>query len=114
MTEAEGLLVVWTSGDREVALNMIFTYSLNSRINGWWEKVTILIWGPSGKLLVGDSEVQERVAEMIEHGVRFVACKGRADNYGISEQLEALGVEVFYAGEFLTDWIRSDAQVITF
>ena len=113
-TNTEGLLVVWTSGEREVALNMVFMYTLNSRLNNWWDKVTMLIWGPSGKILVTDEELQERIKTMREAGVRLVACKKCADNYSISDQLEDLGVEVFYSGGFLTDWIRSAGHVITF
>ena len=50
------LLVLWTSGDRTVAMNMVCMYTLNSKINGWWEEVTLLIWGASGDLLVNDAK----------------------------------------------------------
>ncbi len=36
MTEKDdGLVVVWTSGDREVALEIVFMYTLNSKLKGW-------------------------------------------------------------------------------
>lgn len=108
------LLVVWTSGDREVALKMVFMYGGNAQKQGWWENVTMLIWGPSQKLLAEDEELQERMAAMGELGVRFVACKACADSYPVTEELEKLGVEVFYTGQFLTDWLQSDGSVVTF
>ena len=33
------LIVLWTSGDREVALKMVFMYTFNSKTKGWWEDV---------------------------------------------------------------------------
>lgn len=40
------LVVLWTSGDREVALKMVFMYTLNSKLKGWWKDVTLIVWGP--------------------------------------------------------------------
>lgn len=110
----EDLLIVWTSGDRDVALGMVFMYGGNAKRYGWWESVTLLVWGSSQKLLAEDAELQEALGGMLDVDVRAVACKACADNYGLSSQLEQLGVEVFYTGEYLTNWIKSDAHVVTF
>jgi hypothetical protein len=110
----EGLLIVWTSGDRDVALKMVFMYAGNSKRHGWWKDVTLLVWGPSQKLLVEDEVLQEEIAVGIDLGIRVVACRACADSYPVTDQLESLGVEVFYTGVFLTDWIKSGAPVITF
>jgi hypothetical protein len=54
------LVVLWTSGDREVALKMVFMYAFNSRRFKWgWKNVTLVVWGPSAKLLSEDKELQE-------------------------------------------------------
>jgi hypothetical protein len=112
--DAQQLLVVWTSGDRDVALKMVFMYAKNAKKHAWWGGVTMLVWGPSQKLLTEDQELQDQLAQMLELGVRVIACKACADSYPVTEDLEHLGVEVFYTGQFLTDWIRSEASVITF
>ncbi|TCO70689.1 hypothetical protein, partial [Marinisporobacter balticus] len=52
------LVVLWTSGDREVAFKMVFMYTLNAKLKGWWKDVTLIVWGPSSKLLSEDAEVQ--------------------------------------------------------
>jgi hypothetical protein len=36
------LLVVWTSGDREVALKMVFMYTFNAKRLAWWDTVRLL------------------------------------------------------------------------
>ena len=41
----EGLLVLWTTADRETALHMVFMYTANARRHGWWPQVTLLVWG---------------------------------------------------------------------
>ena len=108
------LLIVWTSGDRDVARNMVLMYAKNAQRLGWWREVNLLIWGPSQKLLTEDDELQMKLRVMLDLGVRVRACKACADNYQIAEELEDLGVEVFYSGEFLTNWLKSGKRVVTF
>jgi hypothetical protein len=113
--EAPQLAIVWTSGDRDVALKMVFMYALNAKRNGWADEVEMIVWGPSSKLLSNDLELQEQVATMQEAGVVFKACKACADSYGISDKLQELGVEVKYMGVELTELIAAeDWDVITF
>ena len=108
------LYVLWTSGDREVALKMVFMYTFNSKSKGWWDEVCLIVWGPSSKLLAEDQELQEYVRRMREAGVEIVACKACADSYGISDDLEKLGVEVKYMGQPLTQILKQNSKVITF
>ena len=37
ITEPSKLSVLCTSGDRDVALKMVFMYANNAKINGWWD-----------------------------------------------------------------------------
>jgi len=109
------LVVLWTSGDREVALKMAFMYATNSKKRGWWKEVTLVVWGPSSKLLTEDRELQSRVAAMKELGVKVRACKACADEYGIAPQLEKLGATVEYMGQPLTEFLKNDGcRVLTF
>jgi len=108
----EKLVVLWTSGDREVALKMAFMYTLNSRRFGWWDDITLVVWGPSAKLLAEDQELQEYILKIKEAGVDLKACKACADMYGVSEKLEELGITVKYMGE-LTDYIKEGRHLLT-
>jgi hypothetical protein len=58
-SQPEKLLMVWTSGEIEVAKKMVFMYSMNAKLHGWWDEVTLLVWGPSSRLLAGDADLQE-------------------------------------------------------
>ena len=68
------LFVLWTSGDRETALSMVFMYTHNSKLRGWWEDVTLIVWGASTKLLIQDEELQGRVRYTLIDG--FLAYDG--------------------------------------
>lgn len=111
---SQQLVVVWTSGDKEVAKNMVFMYTLNAKKRGWFEEVTFIVWGPSSKLLSEDTELQGTVKEMIEEGVRLEACLRCAENYGVVEKLKNLDIEVKLMGEPLSNYLKEDRKVITF
>lgn len=107
------LVVVWTSGDKEVALKMVFMYTYNAKKYEWWDDITLLVWGPSSKLLSEDEELQEYVQKMLNEGISVLACKGCADEYGVSDKLAEIGITVKYTGKDLTNFIK-EGHVVTF
>jgi hypothetical protein len=113
MEKQEKLLVLWTSPDREVALKMVFMYAFNSKLNGWWDDVCLIVWGPSAQLLAQDEELQDHVRKMMEKGVEVVACKACADSYSVSERLATMGIDVKYMGKPLTEMLKSGWTQIT-
>ena len=112
-TSDNKLVVVWTSGDKEVAMKMVFMYTFNAKKFGWWDDITLLIWGPSQKLLTEDKDLQDYLKKMKEKGIHLLACKGCADQYQISDKLTELGVKVKYTGVDITNFIK-ERHVITF
>lgn len=113
LTKEDKLTVVWSSGDREVALSMVFMYTYNAKKYGWWKDITLLVWGPSQKLLAGDKELQDYVKKMKDEGINVMACKACADMYGVAGACTDLGVDVKYVGVDLTNFIK-DSHVVTF
>lgn len=109
----EKLVILWTSGDREVALKMVFMYTYNAKKNKWWDDITLVVWGPSAKLLSEDEELQGYIKKIADAGVVVKACKGCSDQYGVSEKLEELGIDVKYIGKELTDYIKEDRNILT-
>lgn len=108
------LIILWTSGDVEVFSKVVFPYALNSKKMHWWDKVTLIIWGPSTRLLAGDKETQEKLGHLQEAAVQLEACLWCADQYGDTEKLKELGVDVKYMGKPLTDYLKSEGKVIVF
>lgn len=114
-TIENSLVVLWTSADREVALNMVCMYTFNAKVKGWWDDVRLIVWGPSQKLLAEDEELQEYVRRMGETGIVLEACKKCSDQYdGVSAKLEQLGINVYYIGEKLTSYLKEGRKVISF
>ena len=109
----EKLVIIWSSADREVALQMVFMYTFNSKKFGWWDDITLVVWGPSAKLLAEDEALQIHMKNMIDAGVVVKACKLCSDSYGVSDKLEKLGIIVKYMKE-LTDYIKEGRNILTF
>jgi hypothetical protein len=110
--ETQSLVVLWTSGDRETAFKMVFMYTLNAKLQKWWEKVTLIVWGPSAKLLSEDKEIQSYVARMKEAGVILEACSTCADMYGVSGSLAEMGIDVKKMGVPLTGYLKEGCAVL--
>jgi len=109
----EKMVILWTSGDREVALKMVFMYTFNAQKRQWWKDITLVVWGPSAKLLTEDKELQDYMKQIMESGVTVKACKGCSDQYGISDQLEELGITVLYIGKELSDYVKEGRNMLT-
>lgn len=113
--EVEGrhLHIIWTNGDPVTSENMVMMYAKNSIINGWWDRVTVVIWG-SSQLLIGKSEAVMAEVEMArEEGVEFSACLSCANNLGTVETLQSEDIEVIRWGEKLSLLLQNHKPVIT-
>ena len=112
---ADKLLIVWSSEEKEVATKLILLYGSVMLERKYWDEATIMIWGPSAKLLAEDKELQEQVKRVQKSGVAFNACVVCCDEYGVSQTLQEMGVELIHTGEMLTSALKSsDTKVITF
>ena len=111
---ANKLLIVWTSSDIEVAKKMVLLYGSVILPRGYWDEATIMIWGPSAKLLAQSEELQEQVKVVQETGVKFNCCVVCSDDYGVSDKLASLGVDMIHTGEMLTEALQTDWKTITF
>ena len=107
------LNIIWTTDNKDTVLNMLVMYATNSRINGWWQEVNVIIWGASAKLVGTDNQIQTEVLEMLNHGISIEACKACTDNLGVTDKLTELGVNVRYMGEALTGYIKSGEKILT-
>jgi len=113
MKKKTHLYVLWTTGNPVTAEKMVFMYTVNSLIHGWWEKVTLIIWGASAKLVSEDGNIQKMVKEALKAGVHITACKACADQLGVTETLEKLDIEVKYWGRALTEILMNEETLLT-
>jgi len=107
------LNILWTTDNKDTIFNMLAMYAINSKKRVWWDKVNVILWGASTKLAGNDTQVQTEILEMIEAGITIEACKDCADNFGVTDRLEKLGITVRYMGLPLTEYLKNGEKIIT-
>lgn len=108
------LLIVWSTAEIEVAKKMVLLYSSVILPRGYWDQAHLMIWGPSAKLLAENEALQEMVSQIRATGVELSCCVVCSDEYGVTDKLDALGIDMIHTGEILTDALKKDWKVITF
>ena len=107
------LYVLWTNDNSITAEKMVFMYTINSLVHGWWEKVTLIVWGATPKLVSEDAAIQAKIKEAQQAGVHVTACKACADQLGVTQALEDLKIEVRYWGQPLTELLKNNERLLT-
>ena len=108
------LVVVWTSGDFEVAEKMVYMYVFNAKRAGWFDEVIFIVWGPSARLLSENEKLQEYLDKMKNEGIILEACIACANMYGVTDDLRELGIDVKGMGSILSDYLKKGYRVMTF
>jgi hypothetical protein len=110
---ADELFILWTNADEVTFDKMVVMYARNSMLKQWWDKVTLIVWGNTANLAAGSSAVREGIRHLKEAGVVVTACKSCADQLGVTDKLEAQGIEVKYWGEPLTRLLKENQRLLT-
>ena len=114
VTNIDKLVVVWTSDDPNIAEKVALMYTHAAKTSGWFKEVTLVVWGPSAKLISENIKLQEKVKAMQKDGVVVEACIVCANAYGVTEDLRKLSYDVKGLGKPLTDYLKSGVKVLTF
>lgn len=107
------LYILWTNDQLETAEKMVFMYGKNSLLRGWWEQVTVIIWGATAKLASENKLIQDGLKDLQAAGVELLACRACAEQLGVDEALEKLGVKVMYTGELMTRLLKDNEKLLT-
>lgn len=108
------LVLVWSSDDPMVAERVALMFPHAAQKSKWFSEVTLVIWGPSAKLIAGDATLQKKISEMQTDGVKVEACIACATAYGVADKLKSLNYNVLPMGEPLANYLKRGYQVITF
>ncbi len=108
------LVVLWTSGEPDVAHQVCFMYTHAAHRSKWFDEVRLVVWGPSSRLLAGDKELQKKIKAMMDDGMKVQACVVCANNYGVADRLREMGLEVKGMGKPLSDYMHDGWKVLTF
>ncbi|MEX2370135.1 MAG: DsrE family protein [Bacteroidales bacterium] len=110
----DSLVIVWTSDDPYLAERMVLMYTHAAKTAGWFDHVTLIIWGPSAKLTAENLKIRDKLAAMLEDGVVIEACIVCANAYDVTGDLKDLGFDVKGMGKPLSDYLKSGKTVLTF
>ena len=93
--DGQHLHILWTNADPVVFDKMVLMYAVNSLVRGWWEKVTVILWGETARLAAADPAVRERIVLAMEQALRD------------------MGLEVISWGPPLTELLKTRAPLLT-
>ena len=108
------VFIIMSSKDIVVHRELSFPYSYNSKSKGWMDEVRVILWGPTEKIVVENLEFREQVRLLMDAGVEVYACKSCGDNFGVTEELEKIGIDVRYVGTFVTEMLKEGWYQLTF
>lgn len=111
---SDTLVVVWASGDPEVAEKACLMYAHAAKKRNWFKEVILIVWGPSEKLLTENAILKEKVAAMKNDGIIVEACIACSNMYGVTNELKTCMVDVKGMGIPLTKYLKRGYKVITF
>lgn len=105
--------ILWTNDNVDTSEHMVLMYATAAMNYEFWEKVKVIIWGASSKLVAENADIQKAVLAAQEAGVEFVGCISCAEKLGTVDALTALGVELLKMGGPLTEIIKNGEHLIT-
>ncbi len=111
---SDTLVVLWSSGDPDVAEKACLMYTHAAKRNKMFKEVILIVWGPSEELLAKNNMLKEKVAAMQKDGVIVQACVACANMYGVADDLKVCKVDVRGMGGPLTDYLKRGYKVISF
>ena len=108
------LHIIWTNADPVTSEHMVMMYARNAMLNGWWDRVTVVVWGAPQALILKNEAVRLKMQLAMQAGVEFSACISCALNLGLAEALESEGIEVIRWGEKLSLLKQKGKHILTF
>ena len=113
-TASDSLVVLWSSGDPEVAEKACLMYTHAAKKNNWFKEVILIVWGPSEKLLAENSALKEKISAMKKDGVIVEACIACSNMYGVTNELKVCEVDVKGMGVPLTRYLKRGYKIVSF
>jgi hypothetical protein len=113
-TASDTLVVLWSSGDPEVAEKACLMYAGAAKKYSWFKEVIIIVWGPSEKLLAENQKLKDKVASLKKDGVIVEACVACSNMYGVTNDLKVCEVDVKGMGLPLTRYLKRGYKMVSY
>jgi hypothetical protein len=113
-TPSDTLVVLWSSGDPDVAEKACLMYTHAAKKYNWFKEVILVVWGPSEKLLAENSKLKDKIASMKKDGVIVEACVACSNMYGVTNDLKICEIDVKGMGVPLTHYLKRGYKIVSF
>jgi hypothetical protein len=113
-TASDTLVVLWSSGDPDVAEKACLMYAHAAKRNSWFKEVILIVWGPSEKLLAENALLKDKISAMKKDRVIVEACVACSNMYGVTNDLKVCEVDVKGMGVPLTRYLKRGYKIISF
>ena len=113
-TPSDTLVVLWSSGDPDVAEKACLMYAHAAKKYKWFKEVILIVWGPSEKLLAENSKLKDKIADMKKDGVIVEACVACSNMYGVTNDLKVCEVDVKGMGVPLTRYLKRGYKIVSY
>ena len=111
---SDTLVVVWSSGDPEVAEKACLMYAGAAKKYKWFDEVILVVWGPSERLLAENQTLKDKVAALQKDGLIVQACVACSNMYGVTNDLKVCRIDVKGMGGPLTKYLKRGYKVISY
>ena len=103
---SDKVCIVISSGDRRV-IKTALQYARRTLTESFMEDTKLFLFGPSEDIVAHDTELQSFISAFVEEtGKKVMACKWCSDDYGVSEKLEEMRINVDFIGQYVSLAIR--------
>lgn len=107
------LYILWQSDNFISAEKLVFQYAIFCIKQGWFDDVTIIIWGASAQMAKRNPHIQKLIKEAMAQGVKISACKACADDLESTDALSELGIELRYWGKPFSELLKANKKILT-
>lgn len=107
------LVVLWTSVSEDNFFNMITPFALTSQEEEWFREVVVLIWGGSAQTIAKVPAIKSELGIFKEKGITVKCCQQCAEQYGIEDDLEKLGIDLVKMSYVFKDYMKEGARIVS-
>jgi hypothetical protein len=107
------LTILWTNADPLTSHHMVMMYARNAKLNGWFDNVTVVLWGAPQRYVVDDEKIRLEIEIAKQAGVEFSACVSCSSRLSLTSELDELGITTMRWGEKLSDILKNGEALIT-
>lgn len=109
------IFLIVSSGDPRIITDIAFNYARKCSVQGWMDKIVVILWGPAQKTIVSQLELKAATMDLVEdEKIQLWASQELSEDYNVAAKLEELGVIFVNAPEKISRLLKEGWHHLTF